>query len=182
MLPTYPAIHFARLTGPRAVEVNVAAEQQEQAQQEPNKVKVQPIVQVELGMDNFSDCSICFDEKANHVALPCGHRGCCGPCLNILTPKLCPYCRDQFLQSQQVGEFTKNGCALYVKQWQLFTVIFRVAVFIKGRMCCMCQSSVVNTVCAPCGHAIVCLDGAPNYPKKGCAACTNALAAIHRLF
>lgn len=172
MLLKYPAIHFTRLIGPRAVEENVAAEPHKQAQREPNERQFQSVVQLEQEGENFDECSICFTWKANHVALPCGHAGCFGPCLDTLDPRLCPYCRDQFLQSQQVGKFhfilTKKGFALYTLKNDSSLIFFHcVAAFIEGRMC---QTNVVNTVCVPCGHAIVCLDCAPNYLEEGCCA------------
>ena len=49
------------------------------------------------------ECPICYDEKADHIADPCGHK-CCQKCWKQLKSKNCPMCRQEIIEIKHVND------------------------------------------------------------------------------
>lgn len=58
----------------------------------------------ELAREDFEECSICCDNPANVIMLPCGHHNVCEQCVLRLMRQdapLCPHCREK-MESYEV--------------------------------------------------------------------------------
>lgn len=59
-----------------------------------------PFVQVPLNLPsppNSNMCIACTEKEKTHALIPCGHTVLCGDCVELLNPKRCPICNNNFI-------------------------------------------------------------------------------------
>jgi len=64
-----------------------------------------PFVQVPINLplpSNSNMCVVCKNLKKTHALIPCGHKSLCGNCVELLHPKRCPLCNENFSSTLRI--------------------------------------------------------------------------------
>lgn len=64
-----------------------------------------PFVQVPINLPlppNSNMCVVCKDLERTHALIPCGHKALCGNCVELLHPKRCPLCNENFSSTLRI--------------------------------------------------------------------------------